>query len=166
MVLGLPRVSFDVGGCADIMGGLRARYVAPDGDLDRMAALAAAVVRRLPDGALQPELTERAAAFDTAPVVRSARFHAVLSPPPRPHCRSLVVAVAVATAVPREEVMFCSNPLFDRSHFVGARLDDIELAAGGTAARLVLAGVQVRFLAMSTSEYTCYDGTHSRGRDG
>ncbi|MFK4106522.1 glycosyltransferase [Streptomyces sp. NPDC019531] len=51
LALGLPCVSFDVGGCADMMGGLRARYVAPDADLDWMAALAAAAVRFLPDEA-------------------------------------------------------------------------------------------------------------------
>lgn len=58
--------------------------------------------------------------------------------------------------------MLCSNPMFERSLFVGAHLDDIELAAGGTAARLVLAGAQVRFLVMSTSEYTSYNGSHFR----
>ncbi|MDQ1048319.1 PIG-L deacetylase family protein [Streptomyces sp. V4I2] len=43
---------------------------------------------------------------------------------------------------------------------MGAHLDDIELAASGTAARLVNAGAQVRFLVMSTSEYTSYNGSH------
>ncbi|MGW7355806.1 PIG-L deacetylase family protein [Streptomyces sp. NPDC054802] len=61
--------------------------------------------------------------------------------------------------------MLCSNPMFERSLFVGAHLDDIELAAGGTAARLVLAGAQVRFLVMSTSEYTSYNGSHFRDAD-
>mgnify|MGYP003493098548 FL=1 len=61
--------------------------------------------------------------------------------------------------------MFCSNPMFERSLFVGAHLDDIELAAGGTAARLVAAGAGVRFLVMSSSAYTSYDGTHFREAD-
>lgn len=61
--------------------------------------------------------------------------------------------------------MFCSNPMFERSLFVGAHLDDIELAAGGTAARLVQTGAQVRFLVMSSSEYTSYSGSHFRDAD-
>lgn len=58
--------------------------------------------------------------------------------------------------------MLCSNPTFERSLFVGAHLDDIELAAAGTAARLVQAGALVRFLVMSTSAYTTYDGSRCR----
>lgn len=57
------------------------------------------------------------------------------------------------------------NPMFTRSLFVGAHLDDIELAAGGTAARLVRLGAQVKFLVMSSSEYTNYDGSHFRDAD-
>jgi glycosyltransferase involved in cell wall biosynthesis len=68
MALGVPCVSFDVGGCSDIMGELRDRYVAPDGDLGRMVALAVAAAR-LPDAkAPQSELLQRAADFDTEPV--------------------------------------------------------------------------------------------------
>ena len=54
------------------------------------------------------------------------------------------------------------NPMFQRSLFVGAHLDDIELAAGGVAAALVRLGAEVRFLVMSSSEYTSYDGTRHR----
>lgn len=54
---------------------------------------------------------------------------------------------------------------FERCLFVGAHLDDIELAAGGTAARLVQEGAEVKFLVMSTSEYTNYDGAHARDAD-
>ncbi|TDC24901.1 hypothetical protein E1265_08405 [Streptomyces sp. 8K308] len=61
--------------------------------------------------------------------------------------------------------MLCSNPIFERSLFVGAHLDDIELAAAGTAARLVKAGALVRFLVMSTSAYTAYDGSRHRDAD-
>lgn len=57
------------------------------------------------------------------------------------------------------------NPMFTRSLFVGAHLDDIELAAGGTAARLVRLGAQVKFLVMSSSDYTNYDGSHFRDAD-
>lgn len=57
------------------------------------------------------------------------------------------------------------NPMFERSLFVGAHLDDIELAAGGTAAKLVRTGAQVRFLVMSSSGYTNYDGTRYRDAD-
>lgn len=57
------------------------------------------------------------------------------------------------------------NPMFERCLFVGAHLDDIELAAGGTAAKLVKAGSQVQFLVMSTSEYTSYDGSRYRDAD-
>ncbi len=57
------------------------------------------------------------------------------------------------------------NPMFRRSLFVGAHLDDIELAAGGTAARLTGLGAEVKFLVMSSSEYTNYDGSHFRHAD-
>lgn len=57
------------------------------------------------------------------------------------------------------------NPMFERSLFVGAHLDDIELAAGGAAAKLVQAGAEVRFLVMSASDYQSYDGTHHRDAD-
>jgi LmbE family N-acetylglucosaminyl deacetylase len=57
------------------------------------------------------------------------------------------------------------NPMFERCLFVGAHLDDIELAAGGTAAKLVDGGADVQFLVMSTSEYTSYDGTRFRDAD-
>lgn len=57
------------------------------------------------------------------------------------------------------------NPMFERALFVGAHLDDIELAAGGTAARLCDAGADVKFLVMSTSEYVNYDGGHFRDAD-
>jgi glycosyltransferase involved in cell wall biosynthesis len=65
MALGVPCVSFDVGGCSDIMGELRDRYVAPSGDLERMAALAVAAVRLPVAGEARSELVERAAVFDT-----------------------------------------------------------------------------------------------------
>ena len=68
MALGVPCVSFDVGGCSDIMGELRDSYVAPDGDLVRMAALAVAAARLPVAGAARSELVERAAVFDTEPV--------------------------------------------------------------------------------------------------
>jgi LmbE family N-acetylglucosaminyl deacetylase len=58
-----------------------------------------------------------------------------------------------------------TNPMFERSLFVGAHLDDIELAAGGCAARLVATGARVRFLVMSSSEYVSYDGTRYRDAD-
>ncbi|MGW7355807.1 GNAT family N-acetyltransferase [Streptomyces sp. NPDC054802] len=68
MALGIPCVSFDVGGCSDIAGELHDRFVAPEGDIERMAALAVAAAR-LPDaGTPRPELLQRAADFDTEPV--------------------------------------------------------------------------------------------------
>jgi LmbE family N-acetylglucosaminyl deacetylase len=52
---------------------------------------------------------------------------------------------------------------FLRTLFVGAHLDDIELAAGGTAARLCALGAQVRWLVLSDSGYASFDGrTHRR----
>jgi glycosyltransferase involved in cell wall biosynthesis len=68
MALGVPCVSFDVGGCADVMGELRDRYVAPDGDLDGMARLAVAAALLPAAGPEREELVERAAAFDTEAV--------------------------------------------------------------------------------------------------
>ncbi len=68
MALGVPCVSFDVGGCVDVMGELHDRYVAPDGDLEQMTRLAVAAAL-LPDaGQERRELVERAAAFDTEAV--------------------------------------------------------------------------------------------------
>lgn len=61
--------------------------------------------------------------------------------------------------------MLPNNPMFARTLFVGAHLDDIELAAGGTVARLVQAGARVRFLVMSRSAYTSYDGSRYRDAD-
>lgn len=68
MALGVPCVSFDVGGCSDIMGELRDRYVAPDGDLERMAVLAVEAACLPVAGQARSELVERAAVFDTEPV--------------------------------------------------------------------------------------------------
>ncbi|WP_200422218.1 GNAT family N-acetyltransferase [Streptomyces sp. Y2F8-2] len=68
MALGVPCVSFDVGGCSDVMGKLANRYVAPEGDIDRMAALAVAAARVPACGQTRTELVERAAVFDTRPV--------------------------------------------------------------------------------------------------
>lgn len=55
--------------------------------------------------------------------------------------------------------------LMERPLFIGAHLDDIELAAGGTVARLVDGGAHPAFLVMSTSEYTSYDGRHFRAAE-
>ncbi len=55
-----------------------------------------------------------------------------------------------------------TNLMFERSLFVGAHLDDIELAAGGTVARLTSSGCSVRFLVMSSSDYVSYDGARFR----
>ncbi|MEV1068821.1 GNAT family N-acetyltransferase [Streptomyces sp. NPDC050263] len=68
MAVGVPCVSFDVGGCADVMGELRDRYVAPDGDLERMAELAVEAARTPLPEAARTELVQRAAVFDTEPV--------------------------------------------------------------------------------------------------
>ncbi|WP_240134363.1 GNAT family N-acetyltransferase [Streptomyces sp. MUM 178J] len=68
MAVGTPCVSFDVGGCADVMGELRDRYVAPDGDLERMAELAVAAARTPLPEAARTALVQRAAVFDTEPV--------------------------------------------------------------------------------------------------
>ncbi len=56
------------------------------------------------------------------------------------------------------------NGAFARTLFVGAHLDDIELAAGGTAARLSALGAAVSWLVLSDSAYESYDGTRSRER--
>ena len=48
---------------------------------------------------------------------------------------------------------------------VGAHLDDIELACGGTLAKAIEAGHQVRVLIMSKSGYTNYDGKVMRKDD-
>lgn len=65
MALGVPCVSFDVGGCSDVMGELRDRYVTPDGDIERMAALAVSAARLPASSDARAELVERAAVFDT-----------------------------------------------------------------------------------------------------
>lgn len=48
---------------------------------------------------------------------------------------------------------------------VGAHLDDIEIACGGTLAKAVRAGHQVKALIMSKSGYTNYDGKQLRTND-
>ena len=48
---------------------------------------------------------------------------------------------------------------------VGAHLDDIELACGGTIAKSIEAGHQVKVLIMSKSGYTNYDGRVMRKDD-
>ncbi len=65
MALGLPCACFDVGGCADIFGRLRHSYVAPDGDLDRFISLAARAARCRAHTGPQPDLVDRAEAFNT-----------------------------------------------------------------------------------------------------
>jgi LmbE family N-acetylglucosaminyl deacetylase len=52
-----------------------------------------------------------------------------------------------------------------RTMFVGAHLDDIELAAGGTSALIESLGGEVYWLVLSESEYVRYDGTMRRDRD-
>ena len=44
---------------------------------------------------------------------------------------------------------------------VGAHLDDIEIACGGTLAKAIENGHQVKVLIMSKSGYTNKDGKHS-----
>ena len=56
--------------------------------------------------------------------------------------------------------------LFARSLFVGAHLDDIELAAAGLVARLTEKGAAVSFLVLSQSDYVHYSGIYGRGSDG
>lgn len=68
MALGLPCVAFDVGGCSEVLGEARERYLARDGDVEEMVRLAVAAARVRATGGPRPELVERAAAFDTAPV--------------------------------------------------------------------------------------------------
>ena len=65
MALGLPSVTFDVGGCSDVLGAESERYVARDGDLSQMAALATSATRIRSAGGPQSALVERARAFDT-----------------------------------------------------------------------------------------------------
>jgi LmbE family N-acetylglucosaminyl deacetylase len=48
---------------------------------------------------------------------------------------------------------------------IGAHLDDVEVAAGGTIAMATTAGHQVKMLVLSGSEYARYDGTVLRTRD-
>ena len=45
---------------------------------------------------------------------------------------------------------------------IGAHLDDIELSCGGTIAKAVKNGHEVRMLVMSQSDYTHYSGEHGR----
>jgi LmbE family N-acetylglucosaminyl deacetylase len=54
---------------------------------------------------------------------------------------------------------------YERSLFVGAHLDDIELAAGGTSAVLAKEGCQVHWLVLSNSSYESYNGSHRRDKD-
>lgn len=54
------------------------------------------------------------------------------------------------------------NAMFRRTLFVGAHLDDIELAAGGTTARLRALGAEIYWLVLSDSGYESYDGTRVR----
>jgi len=54
------------------------------------------------------------------------------------------------------------NSAFRRTLFVGAHLDDIELAAGGIAAQLCVLGADVYWLVLSGSDYQRYDGTKVR----
>ena len=48
---------------------------------------------------------------------------------------------------------------------VGAHLDDIELACGGTIAKAIKAGNQVKVIIMSKSGYTNFDGKQMRDDD-
>jgi LmbE family N-acetylglucosaminyl deacetylase len=48
---------------------------------------------------------------------------------------------------------------------IGAHLDDIELACGGTIAKAVRNGHEVRMLVMSQSDYTHYSGAYGRSSD-
>ena len=54
------------------------------------------------------------------------------------------------------------TPLCSRALFVGAHLDDIELAAGGTAARIRKLGGDVYWLVLSESGYVSFDGRSVR----
>lgn len=53
-------------------------------------------------------------------------------------------------------------PSCSRALFVGAHLDDIELAAGGTAARIRKLGGEVFWLVLSESGYVSFDGRSVR----
>lgn len=57
------------------------------------------------------------------------------------------------------------NPLFRRCLFIGAHLDDIELAAGGAATSVLAQGAEVYWLVLSDSAYESYDGTRRRDQD-
>ena len=48
---------------------------------------------------------------------------------------------------------------------IGAHLDDIELACGGTIAKAIKAGNQVKVIVMSKSGYTNFDGKQMREND-
>ena len=48
---------------------------------------------------------------------------------------------------------------------VGAHLDDIELACGGTLAKAIIAGHEVKTVIMSQSGYTNFDGKVMRKND-
>lgn len=48
---------------------------------------------------------------------------------------------------------------------IGAHLDDVEIACGGTIARATAAGHEVRMLALTDSAYTNYDGQVRRTLD-
>jgi len=52
-----------------------------------------------------------------------------------------------------------------RALFVGAHLDDIELAAGGTTARICALGGDVYWLVLSDSGYVSFDGRSMRQTD-
>jgi LmbE family N-acetylglucosaminyl deacetylase len=57
------------------------------------------------------------------------------------------------------------NAMFRRTLFVGAHLDDIELAAGGTSARLRTLGADLYWLVLSDSAYASYDGERVREKE-
>ncbi len=67
MALELPCVTFDVGGCSDVLGEMSHKYVASDGDLDQMVALAVASVSMRTSEGSGRELIQRAQTFDTTP---------------------------------------------------------------------------------------------------
>ena len=48
---------------------------------------------------------------------------------------------------------------------IGAHLDDIELACGGTLAKAIRAGCSVKAIIMSQSGYTNFDGKKMRDND-
>lgn len=56
-------------------------------------------------------------------------------------------------------------PSCARALFVGAHLDDVELAAGGTAARICDLGGEVYWLVLSESGYVSFDGRSVRETD-